>query len=108
LIALQEAVGTVTDDESLKGEGQAQQDKADAEREVAAREADAEKARGQAAAAEAEERALSSRSSDRPIVFGGEAEARQYVYLGHRTVVTCSLSASPAAMATTRCLSSTV
>lgn len=52
-----EAVGAVTDNESLKAEGQAQQDKADAEREVAAREADAEKARGQAAAAEAEERA---------------------------------------------------
>jgi len=51
-----EAVGAVTDNESLKAEGQAQQDKADAEREVAAREA-AEKARGQAAAAEAEERA---------------------------------------------------
>ncbi len=52
-----EAVGAVTDNESLKAEGQAQQDKTDAEREVAAREADAEKARGQAAAAEAEERA---------------------------------------------------
>jgi uncharacterized protein YjbJ (UPF0337 family) len=52
-----EAVGAVTDNESLKAEGRAQQDKADAEREVAAREADAEKARGQAAAAEAEERA---------------------------------------------------
>jgi uncharacterized protein YjbJ (UPF0337 family) len=52
-----EAVGAVTDNESLKAEGQAQQDKADAEREVAAREADAEKARAQAAAAEAEERA---------------------------------------------------
>jgi len=52
-----EAVGAVTNNESLKAEGQAQQDKADAEREVAAREADAEKARGQAAAAEADERA---------------------------------------------------
>jgi uncharacterized protein YjbJ (UPF0337 family) len=52
-----EAVGAVTDNESLKAEGQAQQDKADAEREVAAREADADKARGQAAAAEADERA---------------------------------------------------
>ena len=52
-----EAVGAVTDNESLKAEGQAQQDKADADHEVAAREADAEKARGQAAAAEAEERA---------------------------------------------------
>jgi len=52
-----EAVGAVTDNESLKAEGQAQQDKADAEREVAAREADAKKARGQAAAAEADERA---------------------------------------------------
>jgi uncharacterized protein YjbJ (UPF0337 family) len=52
-----EAVGAVTDNESLKTEGQAQQDKANAEREVAAREAEAEKARGQAAAAAAEERA---------------------------------------------------
>jgi hypothetical protein len=46
----------VSDNESLKAEGHAQQDKAGAEREVAAREVEAEKARGQAAAAEAEER----------------------------------------------------
>jgi uncharacterized protein YjbJ (UPF0337 family) len=52
-----EAVGAVTDNESLKTEGQAQQDKANADREVAAKEAEAEKARGQAAAAAAEERA---------------------------------------------------
>jgi uncharacterized protein YjbJ (UPF0337 family) len=51
-----EAFGAVTDNESLKSEGQAQQNKADAEREVAAKEAAAEKARGQAEAAEAEER----------------------------------------------------
>jgi len=51
-----EAFGAVTDNESLKAEGQAQQDKADAQRDVAAKEAEAEKARGQAAAAEAEER----------------------------------------------------
>lgn len=51
-----EAAGAVTGDESLKQEGQAQQDKAAARREAAAKEAEAEKARAQAAAAEAEQR----------------------------------------------------
>lgn len=52
-----EAVGTVTGNDSLKREGQAQQDKADAQREVAAKEAEAEKARAKAEADEARERA---------------------------------------------------
>lgn len=52
-----EAVGTVTGDDSLKREGQAQQDKAEAQREVAAKEAEAEKARAKAAADEARQRA---------------------------------------------------
>ena len=51
-----EAVGAVTGNESVKQEGQAQQDKAAAEREVAAKEAEAEKARAKASAAEAEQR----------------------------------------------------
>ena len=52
-----EAVGVVTSNESLKREGEAQQDKAGAEREVAKHEAEAEVARGKASAAEAEQRA---------------------------------------------------
>jgi uncharacterized protein YjbJ (UPF0337 family) len=51
-----EAAGAVTGDESLKQEGEAQQDKAAAQRDVAAKEAEAEKARAAAAAAEAEQR----------------------------------------------------
>ncbi len=51
-----EAAGAVSGNESLKQEGQAQQDKAAAERDVAAKEAEAEKARVQASAAEAEQR----------------------------------------------------
>jgi uncharacterized protein YjbJ (UPF0337 family) len=52
-----EAVGAVTGDDTLKREGQAQQDKADSQREVAAKEAEADKARAQAKAHEAEQRA---------------------------------------------------
>jgi uncharacterized protein YjbJ (UPF0337 family) len=52
-----EAAGAVTGDESMKQEGQAQQDKAAAQRDVAAKEAEAEKARAAASAAEAEQRA---------------------------------------------------
>jgi uncharacterized protein YjbJ (UPF0337 family) len=52
-----EAAGTVTGNERMKNEGQAQQDKADAEREVAGKEAEAEKARAKAEAKEAEQRA---------------------------------------------------
>ena len=51
-----EAAGAVTGNESLKKEGEAQQDKAAAQRDVAAKEAEAEKARAAASAAEAEQR----------------------------------------------------
>ena len=50
-----EVVGNVTNNDSLAKEGEAQQDKARAEREVAAKEAEAEKARAQADIAEAKE-----------------------------------------------------
>ena len=53
-----EAVGHVTGDDDLKNEGQAQQDKAESQREVAGREAQAEKARAEAAAAETKQRAF--------------------------------------------------
>lgn len=43
-----EAAGVVTGDENLKGEGHAQQDKAESEREAAKKEAAAEKARSEA------------------------------------------------------------
>jgi uncharacterized protein YjbJ (UPF0337 family) len=52
-----EAIGTVTGREDLTQEGQAQQDKADAQRDVAKKEAEAEAARGGAAAAEQREKA---------------------------------------------------
>jgi len=52
-----EAVGKVTGHEDLTREGQAQQDKADAQRDVAKKEAEAEAARGGAAAAEQREKA---------------------------------------------------
>jgi uncharacterized protein YjbJ (UPF0337 family) len=52
-----EAVGTVTGHEDLTREGQAQQDKADAQRDVAKKEAEAEAARGGAEAAEQREKA---------------------------------------------------
>jgi uncharacterized protein YjbJ (UPF0337 family) len=51
-----EAFGAVTGKESVKQEGEAQQDKAAAQRDVAAKEAEAEKARAEASAAEAEQR----------------------------------------------------
>jgi uncharacterized protein YjbJ (UPF0337 family) len=52
-----EAVGALTGDDDMRKEGQAQQDKAAAERDVARKEAEAEKARAQADAHEAEQRA---------------------------------------------------
>ena len=52
-----EAVGAVTGNDDLEREGEAQQDKADAQRDVAAKEAQAEKARAEAEAHEAEQRA---------------------------------------------------
>jgi uncharacterized protein YjbJ (UPF0337 family) len=54
---LKEAAGTLTGKDSLKREGQAQQDKAESQREVAAKEAEAEKARAKATADEARQRA---------------------------------------------------
>jgi uncharacterized protein YjbJ (UPF0337 family) len=52
-----EAAGAVTGSDSLKEEGKAQQDKADAEREVAQKEAEAEKARAEAKAQEQRQKA---------------------------------------------------
>ena len=51
-----ETVGSVVGNDDLRDEGRAQQDKADAERDVAAREAEAEKARAAADVAEARQR----------------------------------------------------
>ncbi|ANE81814.1 general stress protein CsbD [Mycobacterium adipatum] len=52
-----EAVGTVTGRDDLVREGEAQQDKADAERDVAKKEAEAESARAGAQAAEERQKA---------------------------------------------------
>jgi uncharacterized protein YjbJ (UPF0337 family) len=51
-----EAVGAVTGNDDLEAEGEAQQRKADAERDVAEKEAEAEQARATAEAHEAEQR----------------------------------------------------
>ena len=51
-----EAVGAVAGNDELKREGEAQQAKADSQREVAAKEAEAEKARAEAKVHEAEQR----------------------------------------------------
>ncbi len=53
---VKEAAGALSGDRSLKREGEAQQDKADAQRDVAAKEAEADKARAKAEAAEADQR----------------------------------------------------
>jgi uncharacterized protein YjbJ (UPF0337 family) len=53
-----EAIGTVTGREKLTQEGKAQQDKAEAERDVAKKEAEAEAARGGAKAAEKRQEAF--------------------------------------------------
>jgi uncharacterized protein YjbJ (UPF0337 family) len=50
-----EVAGTVTGNDDLQSEGRAQQDKADAERDVAAKEAEAESERAKAKALEAEQ-----------------------------------------------------
>ena len=52
-----EVAGTVTGRDDLTREGKAQQDKAEAERDVAKKEAEADAARGGAAAAEARQKA---------------------------------------------------
>jgi len=51
-----EALGSVTNNEDMKREGQAQQDKADAERDVARKEGEAEAARKRAESDEARQR----------------------------------------------------
>jgi uncharacterized protein YjbJ (UPF0337 family) len=51
-----EAAGAVADNDELRREGKAQQDKADSERKVARKEAEAQKARAEAEAHEAEQR----------------------------------------------------
>ena len=51
-----EAIGAVAGKDELKREGEAQQAKAGAQREVAAKEAEADKARAEATAHEAEQR----------------------------------------------------
>jgi uncharacterized protein YjbJ (UPF0337 family) len=50
-----ETVGAITDDKELRQEGEAQQDKARAQRDAAVKEAEAEKARAVAKAREAEQ-----------------------------------------------------
>lgn len=52
-----EAAGTVIGNEDLEREGEAQQSKAEAQRDVAKHEAEAEKARAEAEAQEAQQRA---------------------------------------------------
>jgi uncharacterized protein YjbJ (UPF0337 family) len=52
-----DAIGNLTGNEDLEREGEAQQAKADSQREVAAKEAEAEKARAEAQAQEAQQRA---------------------------------------------------
>jgi len=52
-----EAVGAVTGSEDLRDEGEAQQRKADAQRDVAEKEIEAERARADAQAHEAQQRA---------------------------------------------------
>lgn len=53
---VKEAAGTLTGNDRLQREGEAQQQKADAERDVAKKEAQAEQARAKAEAKEAEQR----------------------------------------------------
>jgi uncharacterized protein YjbJ (UPF0337 family) len=53
---VKEAAGALTGQDELKREGEAQQAKADAQRDVATKEAEAEKARAEAATHEAEQR----------------------------------------------------
>ena len=53
---LKEGVGSITGNDEMESEGKAQQDKADAQRDVAKAEAEAEKERAKADALEAEQR----------------------------------------------------
>ena len=54
---VKEAAGAITGNDDLKREGEAQQDKADAQRDVAQKEAEAEAARGEAKTHEARQKA---------------------------------------------------
>lgn len=54
---VKEAAGTLTGNEDLEREGEAQQSKAEAQRDVARKEAEADKARTEAEAQEAQQRA---------------------------------------------------
>ncbi|MGB5111504.1 MAG: CsbD family protein [Mycobacterium sp.] len=54
---VKEAVGAATGNDNLRREGEAQQDKADAQRDVAKKEAEADAARGAAEANEARQKA---------------------------------------------------
>jgi len=54
---VKEAAGAVTGHDDLEREGEAQQEKADAQRDVARKEAEAEKSRAEAQAHEAQQRA---------------------------------------------------
>ena len=56
-----EAVGAITNNDRLQNEGEAQQEKADAERDVAKHEAKAEAARAEEREKEAEQRAAQKR-----------------------------------------------
>lgn len=57
---VKEAAGALTGHDELRREGQAQQEKASAQREVAEKEAEAEKARAKATAREAEQKSHQS------------------------------------------------
>ena len=59
-----EVIGKLTGNEDLEREGEAQQDKAEAEREVAKREEQAEVARGKADLSEAEQRVHQAAKED--------------------------------------------
>jgi len=56
-----EAIGALTDNDALKDEGRAQQEKAESQRTVAEKEAEAEKERAKAEAYEAQEKANAER-----------------------------------------------
>lgn len=56
-----EIIGIIISNDGLRNEGRAQQDKAEAQRNVAKKEAQAEAARGAASAAEARQKAKSSK-----------------------------------------------
>ena len=58
---VKEAAGALTGKDELEREGEAQQEKAEAQREVAAKEAEAEKARVETAAREAEQKSHQAR-----------------------------------------------